>query len=108
MTEPADDFSPTDIARLLDLLEAELSRRGVAASIYIVGGAAIALTYDTGRRTKDVDADLTPEDEVLKAAVAVAESEGLPPTWLNNDAKAWIPPYSTLTSSGSPSATGLR
>ncbi|WP_432940177.1 DUF6036 family nucleotidyltransferase [Kribbella sp. CA-253562] len=92
MTAPTDDFSSADITRLLGLLEAELSRRGVAASIYVVGGAAIALTYDTGRRTKDVDAELSPEDSVLEAAAAVAESEGLPPTWLNADAKSWIPP----------------
>ena len=108
MTEPADDFSSADIARLLDLLEAELTRRGAAASIYVVGGAAIALTFETGRRTKDVDADLTPEDTVLEAAAAVAESEGLPPTWLNSDAKAWIPPHPAPTSSGTPLATGLR
>ncbi len=106
MTEPTDDFSSADIARLLDLLEAELSRRGVAASIYIVGGAAIALTYDAGRRTKDIDAELTPEDAILEAAASVAESEGLPPTWLNSDAKAWIPPH-PLSVAQSP-VTGLR
>jgi hypothetical protein len=42
MTAPTDDFSSADITRLLGLLEAELSRRGVAASIYVVGGVAIA------------------------------------------------------------------
>jgi hypothetical protein len=66
-----------------------------------------ALTYDAGRRTKDVDAELTPEESVLEAAAAVAESEGLPPTWLNSDAKAWIPPHATPAPAAA-SPTGLR
>jgi hypothetical protein len=59
--------------------------------MYVVGGAAIALSFDTGRSTKDIDATMIPEDAVLEAAGAVARAEHLPPDWLNSDATSWIP-----------------
>jgi hypothetical protein len=71
-------FTATEIRRLLGLLEDELARQGTAASMYIVGGAAIALSYDTDRTTKDIDATLVPEDVVLRAAKVVADAEQLP------------------------------
>jgi Nucleotidyltransferase of unknown function (DUF6036) len=88
----ADEFTSAEIRRLFDLLEAEVGRRGVAASMYVVGGAAIALAYDAGRRTKDIDATMVPEEAVLEAAKSVAEAEGLPPNWLNTHAAGWVPP----------------
>jgi hypothetical protein len=53
--------------------------------MYVVGGAAIALSFDTGRSTKDIDATMIPEDAVLEAAGAVARAEHLPPDWLNSE-----------------------
>jgi hypothetical protein len=90
----ADDFTPLQIQHLLDLLEAELKLRGVTATMYIVGGAAIALAHSPDRRTRDVDAMFAPEQAVLEAAKAVAEAEGVPPDWLNAHATPWIPPRS--------------
>ena len=84
------EFTSAEVRRLLGLLDAELERRGIAAYLYVVGGAAIALTHDTSRRTQDVDAAMVPQDDVLAAARSVAESEGLPPSWLNANARAWI------------------
>jgi hypothetical protein len=101
-----DDFTSSEIRRLLDLLEAELARRGVAAAMYIVGGAAIALNYSSGRRTKDVDATFVPQQAVLDAAGAVADAEGLPLTWLNADAAPWVPPRAAETATA-PTRAGL-
>lgn len=99
------ELTAGDIDRLFRLLEQELDRRGVAASIYVVGGAAIALRHDDARRTADVDARVVPEAEVLAAAEVVASAEGVPPGWLNQRAVAWIPKGAGRRTS--PPAAGL-
>lgn len=87
-------FDRERIERLLALLDARLKGRGVAASVYLVGGAAgppIALTVYDSRRTQDIDA-LVSEQAVLDEAAAIAEEELLPPSWLNQSARPWVPP----------------
>lgn len=101
------EFTSAEVRRLLGLLDAELERRGIAASLYVVGGAAIALTHDASRRTQDVDAAMVPQDDILAAARSVAESQGLPPSWLNANAAAWLPPIADETLS-TPTTPGLR
>ncbi len=85
------EFARAEIERLLGLLDRRLHERGVAASVYVVGGAAIAVTVYDGRRTMDIDA-LVSDRLVLEEARLLAESEGIPPTWLNENAKPWVPP----------------
>jgi hypothetical protein len=84
-------FERAEIERLLGLLDGRLRARGVAASVYVVGGAAIAVTVYDARRTMDVDA-LVSDRAVLEEARLLAELEGIPPTWLNENAKPWVPP----------------
>ena len=51
------EFTTEEVADLLDELDRRLRQRGVAASIFVVGGAAIAATgVRGGRLTDDVDA----------------------------------------------------
>jgi Nucleotidyl transferase AbiEii toxin, Type IV TA system len=49
-------LSRDDIRELLDHLSAELARRGARADLFLVGGAAIAVAYDSARATRDLDA----------------------------------------------------
>ena len=84
-------FDRSEIERLLLLLDARLQQRGTAGSVYVVGGAAIAMTVYDGRRTADIDA-LVSDEVVLEEARRLAELEGIPPTWLNESAMPWIPP----------------
>lgn len=87
-------FVPFDRQRteeLLGMLDVRLRDRGVAASVYVVGGAAIALTVNDARRTADIDAVVS-HQAVMEEATALAVAEGLPPHWLNQNAKPWIPP----------------
>jgi hypothetical protein len=92
VTNP-DEFSREDIESLLDAVEARLRDRGVAATVYIVGGAAIALRgVSSDRRTADVDALMVPEDDVLEAAREVAIERGIRATWLNSSARPYVPP----------------
>ncbi|MGO1560445.1 hypothetical protein CZ771_00090 [Actinomycetales bacterium JB111] len=76
-------------------LFAELSDRlaaaGVSAQLFVVGGAAMALAYDTGRVTRDVDALFMPAPEVRQIAEDMSSRHGLEPDWLNDAAKGFLP-----------------
>lgn len=88
---PTGELDRHRVLQLFDLLDARLRRRGVGGSIYVVGGVAIALTVADTRRTADLDA-LVSETAVLEEAQALAAEEGLPPSWLNENARPYIPP----------------
>lgn len=66
------DLSADDIRRLFTKLDAELTRRGKSATIYVVDGADIALTVDNSRSTTDIDAVYkSGADAIRQAAQAV-------------------------------------
>ncbi len=76
---------------LLAELDERLRERGVAASLYVVGGAAMALAYGRDGVTPDIDA-LASHRAVAEEAKAVAGRHGLTEHWLNDAAGPWIPP----------------
>ncbi len=81
--------------RLLDafgLLGDELRRRGVVGEVHIVGGAVMVLEHDARDGTHDVDCgEIEPHGEVMRASFAVAAALGLPQSWLNQQASAYVP-----------------
>jgi len=77
----------------LTALADELTRRGVSAEMYVVGGAAIALAFDERRSTRDIDAVFEPKAVVYEAAESVAERQGLPAGWLNDAVKGFLAGY---------------
>lgn len=79
------------IARLLALLAEELQRMGIEAELFLVGGAAMSLAYDSRRATADLDAVFEPAARVRTAAAVVARREALPDDWLNDAVKAFVP-----------------
>jgi hypothetical protein len=60
------------IIRALRRLAERLAFRGVVADLYVFGGAAMALAYDTRRSTRDIDALVEPHGVVFAEAAAVA------------------------------------
>jgi len=66
-----------------------LARRGVVADIYVIGGAAMALAYDSRRSTRDIDAVFQPHGVVLEEARAVAVELGLPPCSTSRQVCMW-------------------
>jgi predicted nucleotidyltransferase len=76
-----------------------LAKRGVIADIYVFGGAAMALAYDSRRATRDVDALFKPHGIVLEEARAVGAELGFPRWWLNEQASSYVAP------GGDPSAS---
>jgi len=80
------------IRQVFGRLDERLLQRGVVADIYVFGGAAMALTYDAQRSTRDIDAVFVPHGVVLDEARAVAAEFGLPDWWLNEQASAYVAP----------------
>lgn len=82
-------------AKQVKVLFRELSDRlaetGVHAQLFVVGGAAMALAYDTARVTRDVDALFVPAPEVRRIAEGMSGPHGLEPDWLNDAAKGFLP-----------------
>jgi hypothetical protein len=73
-------------------LDERLRRRGVAASVFVVGGAAVAVRgVRRDRLTEDVDA-ISRDAVVRDEAIALARERGLPENWLNPNASMWMPP----------------
>ncbi len=80
------------VTALLQELGAELDRQGVKAQLFIVGGAAMALAFNSRRMTRDVDGVFEPKAVVYEAARQVAARySGLPDVWLNDAVKGLLP-----------------
>ncbi len=75
-----------------------LLRRGLQGDLYVVGGAAIALAYNTRRVTRDVDAVFEPKAVIYEIAAELAGERGLDDGWLNDSVKGLLTgpdPYPT-------------
>ena len=101
VSEPAPLLDREGIEEAFRRLGDRLAKRGVVADIYVFGGAAMALAYDSRRATRDVDALFKPHGIVLEEAQAVAAELGLPNWWLNEQASSYAAP------SGDPSASSV-
>lgn len=87
------------IQGLLEALAAELSVIGVRGEMFIVGGAAMALAYNTRRSTRDIDAVFEPKTVIYEAAERLAAEHDVEPGWLNDAVKGFLPghdPASTV------------
>ncbi|MBX7068734.1 MAG: hypothetical protein K1X38_05050 [Microthrixaceae bacterium] len=91
MSEHAAALDAEGVQALFQQLSDRLDAVGVHAQLYVVGGAAMALAYDSSRLTRDVDALFVPAPEVRAAAEAIAADHGLEPDWLNDAAKGFLP-----------------
>ena len=77
---------------LLDELSERLKQKKVRASIYIVGGAAMALAFDRSRTTHDIDGRIDMgHGALIEAAHEIARRRGLPTSWLNDQATPKMP-----------------
>ena len=79
-----------EILDLLRLLADRLEKRGLRGEMYVVGGAAIALTFDERRSTRDIDAVFEPKSAIYDAAAAIAAERGLDEGWLNDAVKGFL------------------
>ncbi len=80
----AQGSEPPKEVRLLARLDQELAARGLAAELYLLGGAVLAQGLAADPKTARISALFRPTDRVLGAVRAVAEAEGEPETWLHD------------------------
>jgi len=81
-----------ELRAALDATADHLRGQNVTARVYIVGGAAIALAYDGDRVTRDIDGLILEGHGPLTEAVRVVGRQlGLPGSWLNEQASAYLP-----------------
>jgi len=91
---PGDQLDRDEIIHGINAVIDKLRHAGEPAGIRIIGGAALALRYFDRRTTSDIDAQLHPEESILRAAVEVANEEGWPENWLNSNATMFMPSFS--------------
>jgi len=83
--------SRSELVELFEALASRLAARGVTASVYVVRGAAISMTFDARRATRDIDAVVLDGHGALMDEVRrLASERGLPTTWLNEQATAYV------------------
>lgn len=68
----------------------ELVAAAVRGEMFVVGGAAMALAYNTRRATRDIDAVFEPKRIVYEAAARVAQRHGMDENWLNDSVKGFL------------------
>lgn len=90
-------FDRAEIRSALEDLAQRLDRRQVAARIFVVGGAAMALAHYDRPATRDIDALFAPADLVAAAAAAVGRDRGYPDGWLSDAVKIFMPVHGDQT-----------
>jgi len=84
-------LAKNDILRGLRKIDLKARDSGILIDLSIYGGAALAIAFDIGRATRDVDAVVRGAPDFLRAIAAdVAEEEGWPSDWLNDGVKGFL------------------
>ena len=85
-------LSRTEIERLFDELAERLHEKRTFAKLHVVGGACLALAYERDRTTEDIDVRVDTGHEALEEAIReIAQAHDLPPQWLNDQPRGFIP-----------------
>jgi hypothetical protein len=78
-------FDKEDLKDLLEQLNKKMSKLGLSANIYIVGGGAMALAYGLDRLTEDIDVSIKSNDKFDEIVAEIARENNIDEHWLNND-----------------------
>lgn len=84
------EFDRDALLALFETFDEWLGREGFHGSVFIVGGAAMALEYSALRVTTDIDAIFNPRSDIEGIAASFAAEHGLPADWLNTHVSAML------------------
>lgn len=84
-------FGCEDLRHFFEELSIEFEKRSEPASLFVVGGAAMALLYDAERLTRDLDSVFFPAPAVREVAAIIADKHGLDEDWINDGVKGFLP-----------------
>ena len=84
-------FDREQVVELLNELSIALEARNTKAEIFLVGGSAMSLCYSPRRLTRDLDAVFEPKTIVYQIAREIADTRGIPESWLNDGVKGFLP-----------------
>ena len=87
----ARNFTPGDVAKVLDELVTELAHRG-AGTVHVIGGAALALINPDRQTTTDIDGWITGVTDADHVITQVQHRWGLDADWFNFHANGLLPP----------------
>ena len=77
--------------RAFALMAELLAQRGLVCHVYVFGGSARVLAFDERQATRDVDSRYTSTSAVDRVSAEIARRLGLPHSWLNEQATAYLP-----------------
>ena len=81
-----------DIRTALTELAERLASTRSTARLYVAGGAAMALAYDSDELTRDIDAAIVDgHGAVMPIVREIARARRWPSTWLNEQATPYMP-----------------
>jgi hypothetical protein len=83
-------FGRDQVLKALQRLGELADQESVQLNICIYGGCAMMLAYDRKRITRDNDAVFYPAENVQPLIKQVAEEQGLPVDWLNDDVRQFL------------------
>lgn len=88
---PKASLTRKELFSLLSELSNELTSRDIEANVYIVGGAAMVMAFESRNSTRDIDCKYNPKAIIDQIAAMVGERNNLPTEWLNDHAAMFIP-----------------
>ena len=89
MTEPLLDRETLRDA--LRRLAERLHARGIVGDVYLFGGGAMVLAFNTRPATRDLDGRFAPDGPIQAEALEVARELALPGSWLNQQGVFYLP-----------------
>lgn len=98
-------LSGPEVERLLRELVTELATLGETASVYVIGGAALALHNPLRQSTNDIDGFIHEPIDATQVLERLRARWGLEGDWFNSHAKCLLPPVSSLTEMFAPVST---
>ena len=84
------EFTKEQVLAALKRLGELAKEKSIQLNLCIYGGCAMMLAYDRKRITRDVDAVIQPLSKIQPIVRIVAQEQGLPEDWINDEVKQFL------------------